>query len=157
MQLAKEVGCTQSAISQYEGGKLTALKQETIVKIAKKLGIELPKATAENSDIAPSPAIKPSAKAAYCPNGDCLSNVPYTVNNELILFPRKQPDPNARYCPWCGELLERECPECNEEATQTAFCPACGTKRIEPPADIADIEEWSEKRRAQIADLDKLI
>ncbi len=154
MQLAKEAGCTQSAISQFESGKLTALKHETVEKIAEILEVELPKATKEEpvETVTALPA-----KAAYCPNGACLSNVPYTVGSELILFPRKQPNPNATYCPWCGELLERECGECREPVTQTAFCPACGTKRIEPPADIYNPEEWAEKRRKEIAALETLL
>lgn len=158
-RLALQAGCTQSAISQFEHGKTTALKRDTVEKIAKILGIELPveESPTEQAAESSAPALPIQPKAAFCPNGECPSNIPYTVGDELLLYPRKQPNPSARYCPWCGEVLEHDCPQCQEPATQSAFCPACGSKRIEPPADIDDPIAWAEKRRKEIADISSLL
>lgn len=158
VQLAAMANCTQSAISQFEGGKTTALKRETVLKIGEILGVEIPDEPETPPVIIQDTALRTSTpKDAFCPNGECPSNVPYTVGGELLLYPRKQPNPTAVYCPWCGEVLEHDCPQCQEPATQTAFCPQCGTKRVEPPTDISNPEEWAQMRRTQIAELDNLI
>ncbi len=157
VQLALAAGCTQSAISQFEGGKETALRRETVEKIAEILGIELPRQQEGGAVVVAAPPPARTPVAAFCPNGECPSNVPYVVGGELLLFPRKQPDPAAVYCPWCGEVLEHACPQCEEPATQTAFCPSCGTKRVEPPADIARPSEWAAQRRREISELDALV
>lgn len=154
MQLAQEAGCTQSAISQFEGGKETALRRETVEKIAGILGVELPATTEDEPG---NVATQTVPTGSYCPNAECPSNVPYVVAGELLFHPRKQPDNSAVYCPWCGEVLSHECPQCEAPATQTAFCPSCGAKRIEASSDIADPEVWSAKRRREIAELDSLL
>ena len=40
--LAQQVGCTQSALSMFEGGRASALSAETVRKVAETLGVELP-------------------------------------------------------------------------------------------------------------------
>ena len=163
VELARLAGCTQSAISQFEGGKRTALRRETIDRICEILGIALPAELAETapeaSAAAPdqAPAALPQApREPYCPNAGCPSNVPYVVDGALAFMPRRQPDPGAAYCPWCGEVLLRECPSCEAPSTRTAFCPACGAKRVEPPEGIADPASWAAARRGEIAALDSL-
>ena len=158
VQLASQAGCTQSAISQFEGGKTTALRRETVEKIAEILGVALPPAD-ESANPAGQGALigAPVSAAAFCPNPACPSNVPYVVGNELVLHPRRQPDPRAVYCPWCGEVLERACPSCGSQATVSAFCPSCGQRRVEPPDGVADPVAWAEARRRELASLDGLL
>lgn len=159
-QLAKMAGCTQSAISQFEGGRRIALRRETVEKICGILGIELPPELADGASGAPvqdmAPAVDAAQREAYCPNPGCPSNVPYEVDGALAFMPRRQPDPGAAYCPWCGEVLVRECPECGAPATRTAFCTACGKRRIEAPGDVPDPAAWAGRRRAEIAALASL-
>lgn len=169
VQLAKMAGCTQSAISQFEGGKRTALRRETVEKICGILEIEMPAELAAADEAAQSCGAGPScpavaatsvqsrpAPAPYCPNAGCLSNIPYVVDGALAFMPRSQPDAGATYCPWCGEVLLKECPRCEEPSTRTAFCPNCGAKRVEPPEGIPDPMAWAEARRAEIAEIERL-
>jgi transcriptional regulator with XRE-family HTH domain len=166
VQLAKMAGCTQSAISQFEGGKRTALSRDTIEKICEILEIEMPAELANETPQGAAPASGAAASVApspltrrepFCPNAGCLSNVPYVVDGALAFMPRRQPDAGATYCPWFGEVLLRECPHCEAPATRTAFCPSCGAKRIEPPEGVADPVAWAEARRAEIAAVERLI
>lgn len=162
VQLAQMAGCTQSAISQFEGGKTTALRQETVRKIASILGVTLPKAAvtaeAEIQESLPSPVVTARIiEAAFCPNSDCPSNLPYMVGDELIFHPRRQPNPAATYCPYCGELLAHTCPECGAPVTRSAFCTSCGVKRVEAVIDIANPAEWAKARLREISELDALI
>ena len=157
VQLAGQAGCTQSAISQFEGGKTTALRRETVEKIAEILGVKLPKEEEIGKAGQGTPFGAPAPAAAFCPNAACPSNVPYVVGGELVLHPRRQPDPRAAYCPWCGEVLEHACSGCGAPATVSAFCPACGQRRVEPPEGVADPEAWAEARRRELAALDGLL
>lgn len=161
MQLAEMAGCTQSAISQFEGGKRTALRRETVEKICEILGIEFPEELAGEAapPDAPAPARVPASVGRAepcCPNPGCPSNVPYVVDGEVAFMPRRQPDANAVFCPWCGEVLQRECPHCKAPVAKAAFCPACGAKRVEAPDGIADPAGWAARRRAEIAELRSL-
>lgn len=159
VELAKMAGTSQSAISQFEGGKRTALRRDTIEKICEILEIAMPPELAGEESgqgaLAESPsaaiAVQNIRKEAYCPNAGCPSNVPYVVDGSLAFMPRRQPDSSAVFCPWCGEVLLRECPQCETAATRTAFCPSCGAKRVEPPEGISDPVAWAEMRRAEIA------
>lgn len=163
MQLAQMTGCTQSAISQFEGGKTTALRQDTIEKIAKVLGVTLPKQSAQADNIEQAIGSTPTAQApriaeaAFCPNSECPSNLPYMVGDELIFHPRRQPNPAAAFCPWCGELLAHNCPECGAPVTRSAFCTSCGAKRVESAIDIANPAEWAKARLREISEIDALI
>ena len=64
VQLAKLAGCTQSAISQFEGGKRTALRRETVEKICGILEIEMPAELAAADEAAQSCGAGPSCPAA---------------------------------------------------------------------------------------------
>lgn len=168
VQLAKMAGCTQSAISQFEGGKRIALRRETVEKICEILEIEMPAELAEEpagqgtaaglsrSVAAATSVPQRPAPVPYCPNSGCPSNIPYVVDGALAFMPRRQPDAGATYCPWCGEVLLKECPQCEEPSTSTAFCPNCGAKRVEPPEGISDPVAWASARRAEIAEIDRL-
>lgn len=160
-QLAKMAGCTQSAISQFEGGKRTALRHETVEKICGILGIEMPAELGEGAAQAGEPVATHCGGAAlrepFCPNPGCPSNVPFVVDGAVAFMPVRQPDPGAVFCPWCGEVLQRECPQCGAPTTQAAFCPQCGARRVDPPEGIADPAGWAASRRAEIAELRGLV
>ena len=145
--LAEAVGCKQSAISMLEAGQAGKLSQESVEKAAKLLGVALPKEGTE-----PAAAI-PTARG-YCPNALCPSNVPYTVGDELMFWPRRQPEAAGSRCAWCGEVLETCCPECGAEVTEGACCPVCGKPRVTDTAAVTtDKAAWAGKRRAEIAEL----
>lgn len=150
-QLATLAGCSQSAISQFEGGKTTALKDETVRKIAEILEVEL--STADGADVPETAASAPAY--LYCPNGECPSNVPYVVQNELILHPARQTDNGDTFCPLCGEVLARLCPGCGAPVTPSAFCTHCGQKRIEPPV-VDSPALWAQTKRLEIAEIKRL-
>ena len=84
-ELAGEVGCTQSAVSMFESGRLDALSAETQHRIAKRLGLEPP---AERAGGSGSDAVKRAQTVCkYCPVDDCPSNVPYAVRGALHFKP----------------------------------------------------------------------
>ena len=148
--LAKQAGCTQAAVSMMERGKPDALSRETVVKIAEILKVEL--------DAPAAPAVAPpAAGAAICPNGDCPSNVPFAVGGQLAFWPKNQPA-GAKYCAFCGEVLEHACPNCGAPIGAGAFCPKCGSPFVMPPAgEIADPAAWAAARRREIAELKALL
>ncbi len=148
--LAKQAGCTQAAVSMMENGKVDALSRETIVKIAEILKVEL------DNSAAPAVAV-PVVGAAVCPNGDCPSNVPFAVGGQLVFWPKSQPS-GAKFCAFCGEVLEHACPNCGAPIGEGAFCRTCGSPLVMPPAgDIADAAAWAAARRREIAELKALL
>lgn len=150
--LAREAGCTQAAISMMESGKPDAIAKETIVRIASILGVEM-------GDEATAAAIpfRPGTKA-ICPNPECPSNIPYLVNGTVAIWPGKQPSSDAKYCAYCGEVLERACPGCGAPLGDGAFCGHCGTAHVTAPVENeADAAAWVATRRREIADLVPLI
>ena len=137
-------------------GRATALRRDTVEKIAEILGVELPAEPLGGGTVSAPPVAAATPPAAFCPNCECPSNIPYLVGGAIALHPRRQPDPSATYCPWCGEVLEHSCPQCETPATQTAFCPNCGAARVAPPEGVGNPAEWVEARRREIAALDAL-
>ena len=82
--LAEKVGCKQSALSMLEGGRFSAVSRETLARIADAVGVALPE------DAVPPATLAAAALPlgfSFCPNGDCLSNLPYFVGAELLLLP----------------------------------------------------------------------
>ncbi len=125
-ELARKVGCKQSALSMYEGGRTTALNASVIGKICDVLGL-IPPTQAEL-------AAKPSAETktrCFCPNSECISNLPMTIGAQTVYFPHHhQMTTDEVHCPWCGEVVERACPECQAPVNEGAFCKQCGTPYI---------------------------
>ena len=149
--LAKQAGCAQAAVSMMENGKPDALSRETIAKIASILKVDLDE---EASSSSPASA----AGLAVCPNGDCPSNVPFAVNGAVAFWPKKQPSPGAKYCAYCGEVLEHACSNCGAPIGEGAFCQTCGAPHVMPPAEeIADPAAWAAARRREIAELKALL
>ena len=149
--LAKQAGCVQAAISMMENGNANALSRETIAKIAGILKVEI---DGEGESVA-QPV--PVAGLAICPNGDCPSNVPFAVNGAVAFCLKAQPA-GAKYCAYCGEVLEHACSNCGAPIGEGAFCQRCGAPRVMPPAgDISDPVAWAAARRRELAELKALL
>ncbi len=149
--LAKQAGCAHAAISMMENGNATALSRETIAKIAEILRVELD----GEGESAAQPA--PAMGIAVCPNGDCPSNVPFAVNGTVAFWPKGQPS-GAKFCAYCGEVLEHACANCGAPIGEGAFCQKCGAPRVMPPAgDISDPVAWVAARRRELAELKALL
>jgi transcriptional regulator with XRE-family HTH domain len=151
--LAQAVGCKQSAISMLESGQPEKLSQETVVKIAKLLGVAL---DAPSSPLIPETRTLNPERAArgYCPNAACYSNVPFAVQGELLFWPRLQTLAAGGHCAFCGELLEPRCPHCGAAvAVDGACCPACGGARVTNTLNPdTDPDAWTAQRRREIAE-----
>lgn len=125
--LANEVGCKQSALSMFEQGDGTKLNDDVINRLAKKFELEL---TMQNGNGVGQPSFSnPKLPAtAYCPNLHCPSNQRYQVEDRVLYCPdRAKADPvGGKYCALCGELLERNCPNCGAPVHDGAICSICG-------------------------------
>lgn len=141
--LAAAAGCKQSAISMMEAGQASKIAQETVVKIAALLEVELP---AEGAELEVAPRLK---SRSFCPNALCLSNLPYLIGEEL--FFRTGYAGGGRYCRVCGEVLEQACPHCQAVvAENSACCTACGGVLVcnTLPEEI-DVRSWLRQQQAQ--------
>ncbi len=147
--LARSAGCAQSAISMFESGHPEKLSMDFVRKVAEILDIPL---NEEPTLSATEREETPFAKKSYCPNPSCLSNIPYQISGELILWPAiTNLSADARYCQICGEVLEFSCPQCGRDASPGAFCEGCGAARITaavPPGVSQSV--WMEERRDAI-------
>ena len=127
--LARLVGCKQSALSMYESGRTSALSAIIVGNLCKELGI-LPPTAAELAAEANFPV---KTERTFCPNHDCPSNLPLTIGERTVLVPHEHhAGPDALHCPWCGEVLERACPECGAPLNEGAFCSHCGSAYLAP-------------------------
>lgn len=132
-ELAAEIGCKQSALSPFERGDGTKLSDEAIQKLSEKFGIPLSKdspTVSLNSPISHLPSA--SAGSGFCPNPDCPSNHRLNTAGRLLIVPdRKLSDPvGGRFCAYCGEVLERKCPNCGSPVHDGAVCSFCGKQYI---------------------------
>lgn len=152
-QLAREIGCRQSAISMMERGNPTALAWETVERIADFLHVDL------SGHVSPA---KRSADAdhapwRFCPVFDCPSNLPYVVQGELHFLPAggSQVPASGHYCRYCGEVLESTCPntDCSASVVPTAACcPDCGTPYVAAVPDELPLPPamWAEAQLARM-------
>jgi transcriptional regulator with XRE-family HTH domain len=145
--LAAEAGCKQSAVSMLELGKTDAVNTETLARIAGILGVQLPKDTSN-------PPPKPLGKR-FCPQGECPSNIPFSVNGELLFHPRQQADNTGLHCRYCGEVLESTCPNCGAAINEGACCTACGHSYVQHTPE-GNRELWAAEQRKNIAELKSL-
>lgn len=151
--LAEAVACKQSAISMLESGQPEKLSLETVAKIAALLEISLP-----SEPVAVSQSIQPLAHVAYCPSALCPSNIPYTVDGELLFWPQPQPGHRGTRCAACGEVLEWCCPTCGSAITPGACCQSCGTPRVTNTLpESTDVEAWVAQRRRELIEWRSLI
>jgi len=151
-QLAQVVGCKQSAISMMERGRPTAIKWESIKRIAEFLDVDL----AGHEPPARHVAIVGRETARYCPVYDCPSNLPYCVGDELRFLPvsRDHASNPGSHCRYCGEVLETTCPnaDCGAPVVpNAACCPLCGSSYIAlDPGEISAPHEWADARLSRI-------
>lgn len=129
-ELAAEIGCKQSALSPFERGDGTKLSDEAIKRLSEKFGIPIQTRKGgddgERSRVSFSPAYAPST--GFCPNPECPSHRKLVVSGRMMVFPdRKSSDPvGGRFCSHCGEVLERNCPNCGAPVHDGAVCSFCG-------------------------------
>ncbi|NOY81030.1 MAG: helix-turn-helix domain-containing protein [Kiritimatiellaeota bacterium] len=150
-ELARQAGCSQSAVSMFEAGRRDALSREKLASIAERLGLD-----PSRLEI-PGPEPAAGSVAGFCPVDECPSNVPFVVRGRLCFNPtiRRVRAEGRAFCPFCGELLETRCsnPECNAPAHRgSSVCPECGTAYVhsirmrEAPAEAQ--ERWAANQRA---------
>ena len=159
-ELAVQVGCTQSALSMFEGGQPTKLSDETVKKLSEILGVPLQEEQTSPSATLASPTNVPqSIVHGFCPNCHCPSNVPYVVEGRLFYRPsRKIASPTGGVrCTQCGEMLEMRCPRCGAHLNEGACCAVCGTAYVTPVVEEGlDVAAYAQARRAEIIQLREL-
>jgi DNA-binding XRE family transcriptional regulator len=153
-QLAREVHCSQSAISMYESGHLDALADKTVKLIADLMGLEIPDDA--SSDAAGEPVALASRK--YCPVDDCPSNIPYVAGGGLHFKPTLVEGPvnEPSHCGFCGEVLESACPQdgCGAPLNEGGVCERCGVSYVPVTRMMrGSLDEWVARRREQIGEL----
>ena len=124
--VASEVGCKQSALSMFEQGDGTKLNDAVIRKLAEKFGVSL-EVEAPVSKLT-GICLATSASRGFCPNPKCPSNASYEVDGRTLLRPdRSAADPaGGKFCALCGEVLEKQCPNCGAPVHDGAICTFCG-------------------------------
>lgn len=150
-QLARQADCRQSAVSMMERGRPDALSWAKIETIGGILELDLSEYAPKSTETE-SAAVSLTAKG-YCPHFDCPSNTPYVVNSRLFAMPRTLS--TGKFCQYCGELLEKECPECGAKISDaSACCQDCGNIYIATPGDMAErAVSWAEQQRAMLRDI----
>jgi len=158
-RLAADVGVSQPAISKFEAGRPGALSREHVEAIARRLGLDL--GEIERSSRGGEVAIE---RFFYCPNAYCPSNVPFVVGGELCFFPRSVRSAAAVVrCAWCGDVMSGQCGHCGADVVVSgAFCaaPGCGRPLVAAVGVVEDgcePAQWARQRRAEIAELIRLI
>lgn len=152
--LARKVGCKQSALSMFEGGRTTALSAQVIGKLCDALDL-LPPSGAELEAAADAHLTQvKQGERVFCPNPDCPCNLPMQIGERILLVPKaKYATQGEVHCAWCGEVLERLCPECGNPINNGAFCAKCGSPYLSDvpstldPQRIAQSQQvmaWSE-------------
>ncbi len=160
-ELAVQVGCTQSALSMFEGGQPTKLSDETVKRLSEVLGVPIVGESAHEENIAhvAEQGEMNRAVSGFCPNCHCPSNVPYVVDGRLFYRPsRKVASPTGGVrCTQCGEMLEMRCPRCGAHVNEGACCAVCGASYVTPVvAEGLDVVAYAQARRAEIVQLREL-
>ena len=153
-EVARRIGCTQSAISMFESGQPDALAQEKVLELASLLGLS---SDAVLSDLA---AAKSTYKVyRYCNNPRCHSAIPFRAGERVRFRPRMiLSDSKAlSFCPWCGESMSSACGSCNAPAAPGAFCTTCGEAYVasldDEDVNVAEIDDWAALRRAELMEI----
>jgi DNA-binding Xre family transcriptional regulator len=149
--LAREAGCTQSAVSMMELGRPDAVSRETLRKIGALLDVEVGEADGARPAGGECPA---AGGRVCCPQAECPSNVPFAVAGSVVFQPRPQPAGRAGvYCGFCGEVLLTACPVCARPLGEGGHCRECGAAYVNPPAaPVLTPAAWAAERRRQIAE-----
>ena len=160
-ELAAQIGCTQSALSMFEGGQPTKLSDETVKRLCEVLDVPLgreERPDAGDGCMTGQNGLN-SVVSGFCPNCYCPSNVPYVVNGRLFYRPsRKVASPTGGVrCTLCGEVLEMRCPKCGAPLNDGACCAVCGTSYVTPVmTDGLDVAVYAQARRTEIIQLREL-
>ena len=160
-ELATQIGCTQSALSMFEGGQPTKLSDETVKKLSELLGVPLvdQEKVAEASREAQVASVEIPVVHGFCPNCQCPSNVPYVVSGRLFFRPSRNiaSPTGGKRCTLCGEVLEMRCPVCGAPLNDGACCAVCGSNYVTPVVpDGIDVSAYAQARRAEIIQLREL-
>ena len=160
-ELAAQIGCTQSALSMFEGGQPTKLSDETVKKLSELLGVSLveQEKVAEASREAQVASVEIPVVHGFCPNCQCPSNVPYVVSGRLFFRPSRNiaSPTGGKRCTLCGEVLEMRCPVCGAPLNDGACCAVCGSNYVTPVVpDGIDVSAYAQARRAEIIQLREL-
>ena len=160
-ELAAQIGCTQSALSMFEGGQPTKLSDETVKKLSELLGVPLvdQEKVAEASREAQVASVEIPVVHGFCPNCQCPSNVPYVVSGRLFFRPSRNiaAPTGGKRCTLCGEVLEMRCPVCGAPLNDGACCAVCGSNYVTPVVpDGIDVSAYAQARRAEIIQLREL-
>ena len=120
IEVAKEIGCKQSALSMFEQGDGTKLNDDAVLKLSRKFGIDLSE-KAEETVVA-------SLAKGFCPNPHCPTNRAYEIEGKTHYLPeRSTADPvGGKFCAMCGESLIKKCPNCGAAVHDGGFCSICG-------------------------------
>lgn len=159
-ELAARIGCTQSALSMFEGGQPTKLSEDTVKKLSEVLEVPLVEEKTPVGTL-PSSGLTDSVNVVhgFCPNCLCPSNVPYVVGRHLFYRPSRQvasPTGGVR-CTQCGELLEMRCPSCGASLNDGACCAACGSAYVTAVMEEGlDVVAYAKIRREEILQLRRL-
>lgn len=123
--LARRLGISQAAISQFERGNTRALSQDTVHRAAEILGVKLLARTEVPID---------GTLLKYCEHPHCMANVPYQGPRGSVVRPRmtRAPVDETTYCPDCGDLLMDQCrnEDCGLPASEGSFCSGCGSSYV---------------------------
>ncbi|MGN0853751.1 MAG: helix-turn-helix domain-containing protein [Kiritimatiellia bacterium] len=154
--LAQAVGCKQSAISMFEGGMATKISDDTVRKISEFLRVPL----VEEEKACASPSASHPLGAAvlgFCPNCNCISNIPYVAGNDLFYRPVRHGTRLGNRCVDCGEILEIRCPVCGVPVNEGACCASCGGAYVTPvlPEGV-DCLAYARARREEIIQIRSL-
>ena len=128
IEVAREVGCGQSALSMFEQGDGTKLNDETVAKLAKKFGIDISARAARKGTLSVAAAVSGARGVGFCPNPHCPTNRAYDVEGKTRYLPdRAAADPvGGKFCAMCGESLVKACPNCGAAVHDGGFCSVCG-------------------------------
>ena len=155
--LAAAVGCKQAALSMFEGGQVTKVSEEVVRKLAGELKLDLDALKREEkAEPAAAQSVVRSAVRGFCPNCECLSNVPFAVDGRIVFFTnRSMASPGGgRRCAICGEVLEQRCPSCGAALNEGACCTVCGVPYITASLpDGVDLSVWAKARRDEISEI----
>lgn len=147
-ELGNLAGCTQSAVSSLEHELESKVAEPTILKIYEILEIEPPKGEVEKEG-GVLRGVGIGMHGGYCPDCECPSNVPYLVGKRILFKPKLRK--TGKFCPDCGEILEKRCPNCGAELNEGACCENCGEAYVAAAiAPGVDLVEYVKRRGAII-------
>lgn len=146
--LARQVGCKQSALSMFEGGKSTALSAQVIGKLCDTLGLLPPTAAELSAEEELRRSQVQQGERVFCPNPECPCNLPMMVGGRVVLVPKAHHATQGEvHCAWCGEVLERLCPECGAPINPGVFCSHCGSAYLADVPDTVDPRRQTQSER----------